>query len=153
MKIKKGQKIDFKIPEASGEIYKAEVHLVGASINANRTIKVHGHFEDESDRLELVEQAIRQTPSCSVQYKNQDSKKQKNVAKPLSERFCGLSELGGYPGEYFPGWTFTQKEAPHEFTKARYNICKPVYRTICLSCPCTNRIRRQQPYNERVGRS
>jgi len=50
MKIKKGQKIDFKIPEASGEIYKAEVHLVGASIDVNRTIKVHGHLEDESDR-------------------------------------------------------------------------------------------------------
>ena len=35
-------------------------------------------FEDESDRLELVEQAIRQTPSCSAQYKNQDTQQQKN---------------------------------------------------------------------------
>ncbi|PWL39571.1 efflux transporter periplasmic adaptor subunit [Flagellimonas aquimarina] len=48
MKIKKGQKINFKIPEASPETYKAEVHLVGASIEATRTIKVHGHLEDES---------------------------------------------------------------------------------------------------------
>ena len=47
MKIKKGQKIDFKIPEASSEFYKAEVHLVGTSIQANRTIQVHGHIEDE----------------------------------------------------------------------------------------------------------
>lgn len=47
LKVKKGQEIDFKIPEASSAVYKAEVHLVGASIEANRTIKVHGHLEDE----------------------------------------------------------------------------------------------------------
>ncbi len=49
MKIKKGQKIDFKIPEASTEIYKAAVHLVGTALEDNRTTKVHGHLEDESD--------------------------------------------------------------------------------------------------------
>lgn len=49
MKVKKGQKIDFKIPEASSDTYEAEVHLVGTSIEANRTIKVHGHLEDESE--------------------------------------------------------------------------------------------------------
>ncbi|WP_379952747.1 efflux RND transporter periplasmic adaptor subunit [Dokdonia sp. R78006] len=48
LKVKKGQAIDFKIPEASSAIYKAEVHLVGTSIEANRTIKVHGHLENES---------------------------------------------------------------------------------------------------------
>lgn len=48
LKVKKGQEIDFKIPEASSEVYKAEVHLVGTSIESNRTIKVHGHLEDES---------------------------------------------------------------------------------------------------------
>jgi cobalt-zinc-cadmium efflux system membrane fusion protein len=50
MKVKKGQKIDFKIPEASSDIYEAEVHLVGTSIEPNRTIKVHGHIEDESEK-------------------------------------------------------------------------------------------------------
>lgn len=48
MKIKKGQKIEFKIPEASTEIFKAEVHLAGTAIEDNRTIKVHGHLKDES---------------------------------------------------------------------------------------------------------
>jgi len=48
MKIKKGQQIDFKIPEASEEIYKAEVHIIGTSINENRSIKVHGHLIDEA---------------------------------------------------------------------------------------------------------
>lgn len=48
LKIKKGQQIDFKIPEASDSIYKASVYLVGTSVNeTNRTIKIHGHIEDD----------------------------------------------------------------------------------------------------------
>lgn len=48
LKVKKGQKIQFKIPEASEETYSAEVYLVGTSIeDATRTIKVHGHLEKE----------------------------------------------------------------------------------------------------------
>lgn len=47
MRVKKGQKINFKIPEASSDTYKAEVYLVGTSIEENRTIKVHGHLEKE----------------------------------------------------------------------------------------------------------
>lgn len=35
-------------------------------------------FEDETDRLELVEQAIKQTPSYAGKYKRQDKKEQKN---------------------------------------------------------------------------
>jgi cobalt-zinc-cadmium efflux system membrane fusion protein len=49
MKIKKGQQIDFKIPEASEEIFKAEVYLVGAAMEENRTIKVHGHLLNEHE--------------------------------------------------------------------------------------------------------
>lgn len=49
MQVKKGQKISFRIPEASKEKYRAEVHLVGTSIDANRTIKVHGHLEDKDE--------------------------------------------------------------------------------------------------------
>lgn len=48
MKIKKGQEIVFIIPEASEKIFKAEVYLVGAAMEENRTIKVHGHLLDES---------------------------------------------------------------------------------------------------------
>ena len=47
MKIKKGQMIRFRIPESSEETFAAEVHLIGASIDENRTIKVHGHLENE----------------------------------------------------------------------------------------------------------
>ncbi|WP_420603658.1 efflux RND transporter periplasmic adaptor subunit [Flagellimonas sp.] len=49
MKVKKGQEIDFKIPEASTDTFKAKVHLVGTAIEENRTIKVHGHLENESE--------------------------------------------------------------------------------------------------------
>jgi len=48
LKVKPGQKIEFRIPEASEETFDAEVHLVGKSIDdAKRTIKVHGHLEKE----------------------------------------------------------------------------------------------------------
>ena len=47
MKIKKGQPIRFRIPEASDDTYMAEVYLIGTSIGENRTIKVHGHLHNE----------------------------------------------------------------------------------------------------------
>ncbi len=47
MTIKKGQHITFRIPEASPDIFDANVHLVGTSIGEGRTIKVHGHLNDE----------------------------------------------------------------------------------------------------------
>lgn len=49
MKLKKGQLINFKIPESSIESYKAQIHLIGTVIEENRTIKVHGHLEKESE--------------------------------------------------------------------------------------------------------
>ncbi|MGS0527831.1 efflux RND transporter periplasmic adaptor subunit [Zobellia nedashkovskayae] len=49
MKLKKGQEINFKVPESSNKVYKAEVHLIGTSIEENRTIKVHAHLENEKE--------------------------------------------------------------------------------------------------------
>lgn len=48
LKVKKGQVIEFKIPETGTNTFKATVHLVGTAIEDNRTIKVHGHIEDET---------------------------------------------------------------------------------------------------------
>jgi cobalt-zinc-cadmium efflux system membrane fusion protein len=48
LKVKKGQKINFSIPETSNETYHAEVYLVGTSISAKRTIKVHAHLDEDS---------------------------------------------------------------------------------------------------------
>lgn len=47
LKVKKGQKIEFTVPQASKEIFKAEVVLVGKSIEGNdRTIMIHGHLDN-----------------------------------------------------------------------------------------------------------
>ena len=47
LKVKMGQKINFTVPEATKEVFDAEVHLVGKSIEGNdRTINVHGHLDD-----------------------------------------------------------------------------------------------------------
>ena len=51
MNIKKGQSILFKIPEASDQVYSAEVYLVGTTIGQNRTIKVHGHLNEDNNRF------------------------------------------------------------------------------------------------------
>ncbi|MCI4442195.1 MAG: efflux RND transporter periplasmic adaptor subunit [Lentimicrobium sp.] len=47
LKVKMGQKISFTVPEATKEVFDAEVHLVGKSIEGNdRTINVHAHLAD-----------------------------------------------------------------------------------------------------------
>ena len=47
LNVKVGQKITFTVPEATKDIFDAEVHLVGKSIEGNdRTINVHGHLDD-----------------------------------------------------------------------------------------------------------
>ena len=51
LKLKEGQPILFNIPETSSNKYNAEVHLIGKSIDENRTVKVHGHLEDENEQL------------------------------------------------------------------------------------------------------
>ncbi|UAM97345.1 efflux RND transporter periplasmic adaptor subunit [Polaribacter litorisediminis] len=47
LKVKKDQKIVFRVPESSDNSYLAKVHLVGTSIDENRMVKVHGHIENE----------------------------------------------------------------------------------------------------------
>ncbi len=47
LKIKKGQDILFTIPEATDSIFKADVHLVGTTIDeTNRRVKIHGHINE-----------------------------------------------------------------------------------------------------------
>ena len=52
MKVKKDQKILFKIPEASDKTYEAEVHLVGTTIDEQtRRVKVHGHVDNDKENF------------------------------------------------------------------------------------------------------
>jgi len=54
LKVKKGQPIRFSVPEASQQVFPAEVHLVGKSIeSADRTINVHAHL-DENIKQQLL---------------------------------------------------------------------------------------------------
>ena len=83
---KAGKEIEERLTNISdikNRVFLGTFHAFCQSIleNHGRLIglaKIPHIFEEESDRLELVEQAIRQTPSCSAKYKNQDIKKQKN---------------------------------------------------------------------------
>ncbi len=54
MKIKKGQPIQFTIPEASDQVFEAEVYLIGTSIGENRTIKLHGHLHEDTENSFLT---------------------------------------------------------------------------------------------------
>ncbi|PCE66167.1 efflux RND transporter periplasmic adaptor subunit [Sediminicola luteus] len=47
LKVKKGQRISFSIPETGEQRYEAEVYLIGTTVNADRTIAIHAHLDDE----------------------------------------------------------------------------------------------------------
>jgi len=47
LKIEKGQKIMFMVPEYSEKVFSAEVHLIGRSVDADRTIKIHADLEQD----------------------------------------------------------------------------------------------------------
>jgi cobalt-zinc-cadmium efflux system membrane fusion protein len=51
LQLKKGQEILFTVPEASKEIFKGEVHLVGTSIDPNTRIAlIHGHIDEKNEQ-------------------------------------------------------------------------------------------------------
>jgi len=47
LKIEKGQKVIFRIPESTDKSFEGEIHLIGKSINKNRTVQVHAHIDHE----------------------------------------------------------------------------------------------------------
>lgn len=54
LQLKKGQEILFKVPEASQQIFKGYVHLVGTKIDPNtRIAMIHGHI-DENDETHFA---------------------------------------------------------------------------------------------------
>lgn len=54
-----GQDIRFSLPELSDTLYGARVHLIGTSLNENRTVKVHAHLKDEKQAHFLVGMFVR----------------------------------------------------------------------------------------------
>jgi cobalt-zinc-cadmium efflux system membrane fusion protein len=62
LKLKKGQAIEFRIPEASTESYLAEIVLIGKAVEgSDRTISVHAHIRNE--------QALHLIPGMYVEAK------------------------------------------------------------------------------------
>ena len=50
MQLKKGQEILFKVPEASQETFKGDVHLVGTTIDPkSRIAMIHGHIDEKDE--------------------------------------------------------------------------------------------------------
>lgn len=55
LKLKKGQSINFRIPDSSTETFQAEVHLINKMVNEEkRTINVHGHLKNENNQNHFV---------------------------------------------------------------------------------------------------
>ena len=55
LKVKEGQKIRFRIPDASTEVFNAEVHLIGKEVvGENRVVRVHGHLEENKNAPDFV---------------------------------------------------------------------------------------------------
>lgn len=51
LQLKKEQEILFTVPEASKDVFKGEVHLVGTSIDErSRTTMVHGHIDEKDEQ-------------------------------------------------------------------------------------------------------
>ena len=48
LRIKKGQKVLFSLPESSSEKFEGEVYLIGKAIGEDRTVKVHVHMDEDS---------------------------------------------------------------------------------------------------------
>jgi cobalt-zinc-cadmium efflux system membrane fusion protein len=53
IRIEKGQEIRFRVPEYSNNTYQAEVHLIGKSIDEDRTVQVHAHL-DETQKEKFI---------------------------------------------------------------------------------------------------
>ena len=109
LKIKKNQAINFKIPEASNHIYKAEVHLVGTSVDEmNRTIKVHGHIE-EDEHTNFVTGMFVEAEIIT--------KATKKFALPKE----AVAEIGG---DYFVLKLENKKDEVYTFNKVKLDVGK-----------------------------
>ncbi len=109
LKIKKDQVIKFKIPESSDEIFEAEVHLVGTSIDENnRTIKVHGHIDDDSKNNFIMGMFIDADILT-------DAKKSKALPKEA------ITEIGG---DYFALILKDKSNEDYSFEKVKLEVGK-----------------------------
>lgn len=97
MKIRKGQEILFRTPEASDQTFQAEVYLIGTSIGENRTIKVHGHLKEEGANHFLTGMFVE----AAIITESTNAMALPSVALVEQDgRFYALRKLNGTDGAY-----------------------------------------------------
>ncbi|PQJ76362.1 efflux RND transporter periplasmic adaptor subunit [Polaribacter glomeratus] len=106
LKVKKEQKILFKVSETSNKMYDAEVYLVGTSINNDRTIKVHGHIHEEEKMKFITGMFVEADIIC-------DSKKEISLPK---------SAIIQDENNYFALILADEKENKYQFKKVKLTI-------------------------------
>ena len=94
------------IPEIEGHVFVGTFHSFCQSMLENHgsligLAEMPHIFEDDVDRLELVGQAIKQTPSYASKYKTQDKKEQKyfryrvlNFISEMKRKLIADNEIG-----------------------------------------------------------
>jgi cobalt-zinc-cadmium efflux system membrane fusion protein len=106
LKIKKEQKILFKVPEASDKVHDAAVYLVGTSISNDRTIKVHGHIHEEEKTKFITGMFVEADIIC-------DSKKKISLPK---------SAIIQNEDNYFALVLKDKKDNKYQFKKVKLNV-------------------------------
>jgi membrane fusion protein, heavy metal efflux system len=108
LSIKKGQKINFRIPEASSKTFEAEVHLVGTSIDdTNRTVKIHGHIKDEKEVSFIVGMFV-------------EAEIVTNTSNSFALPNAAIAEI---EGDYF-ALVLESKSTNYRFNKIKINVGK-----------------------------
>lgn len=106
LKIKKDQKILFKVSETSNKMYDAQVYLVGTSISNDRTIKVHGHIHEEEKMKFITGMFVEADIIC-------DSKKEISLPK---------SAIIQDQNNYFALIVTDENEGKYQFKKVKLTI-------------------------------
>jgi cobalt-zinc-cadmium efflux system membrane fusion protein len=111
-KIKVGQVIRFSLPNENGNERGAKVHLIGREISSDRTVRVHGHLDQEdiellpgmyikasievgeNKTLSLPEKAIVQNAGKNYIFIKMNSENKDEFAFKMIEVAVGVSENG-----------------------------------------------------------
>ncbi|WGH76192.1 efflux RND transporter periplasmic adaptor subunit [Tenacibaculum tangerinum] len=99
LKLKIGQEISFIVPEQSLQKYKAKVHLIGKSINDNRTVDVHAHIEEEQKDFFLAGMFIEAV--IKVDNKNIYALPETAIAEVEGESFALILDKSVNEGYWF----------------------------------------------------
>jgi cobalt-zinc-cadmium efflux system membrane fusion protein len=99
-----GQRIVFSLPEVSEATYEANIHLIGTSLDENRTVKVHAHLKNESETGFLVGMFVR--ANIEIELENQGE----TLALPETAVIdaAGTSHILVLESENEAGYTFRQ---------------------------------------------